>query len=206
MVWSITQKTAIFPYAKPDDAFFEPHLKGPRILEGSMYTSQFLAAGAPASRRLAPSSLRACFLVLFLWLPVIGVWPQSASYLDSVLQSEHLSYQDAAYLLLLGAGVIGDDLSPSEALRFYEERGWGLSRLSPQDNVTLGSYSLMTMRVFALRGGPMYSLFPVRRYALRELRFRGLVQGRSAPGSPLSGERAVRILERTVRRYGETTA
>ncbi|TVR91759.1 MAG: hypothetical protein EA428_05120 [Spirochaetaceae bacterium] len=171
-----------------------------------MYTFQFLAAEAPASRRLAPTSLRAYFFMLLFLLPIMGLWPQSASYLDSVLQSERIRYQDAAYLLLLGAGLIDDELSPSEALRFYEERGWGLSRLSPQDELTLGGYSLMTMRVFELRGGPMYSLFPVRRYALRELRFRGLVQGRSAPGTPLSGERAVRILERTVRRYRETTA
>jgi len=171
-----------------------------------MCTTQFCAAKMPAAGRFTLSTLRPCLVLMVFLLPIISVWSQSASYLDSVLQSEQVRYQDAAYVLLLGAGFITDELSPAEALRFLEERDWGLPRLAPSDELTLGSYSLMTMRVFELRGGPMYSLFPTRRYAVRELRFRGLVQGRSAPGSSLSGERALRILERAVRRYKETPA
>ena len=205
-MWSRPQKTAIFAYAKPDEASLRPYLKGPRIPGGAMGTTQFCVAKTPAARSFTPSTLRQGLVLMVFLLPIISVWSQSASYLDAILESEHVRYQDAAYVLLLGAGLITDELSPAEALRFLEERGWGLPRLSPVDELTLGSYSLMTMRVFGLRGGPMYSLFPTRRYAVRELRFRGLVQGRSAPGSPLSGERALRILERAVRRYGETPA
>lgn len=171
-----------------------------------MRTTQFLAVKFPASGRFASPRLRLCLLIAVFFLAGVGVWPQSATYLDSLLQSEQLSYQDAAYVVLLGAGVISDELSSAQALRFLEERGWGLPRLSPLDNLTLGSYSLIIMRVFELRGGPMYSLFPTRRYAVRELRFRGLLQGRAAPGSRLSGEQALRILERVVRRYQENPA
>ncbi|MDZ7793086.1 MAG: hypothetical protein U5P10_05160 [Spirochaetia bacterium] len=42
----------------------------------------------------------------------------------------------------------------------------------------------------------MYRLFPGPRYAVRELAFIDAVQGSSYPNSPLSGERAIRILER----------
>lgn len=149
-----------------------------------------------------PRALVLAFLVL---LPAGSLGAQSASYIDIVLGTERLSYADAAYLLLRSAGDLSEDLSPAEAVRFLEDRGWGLRRHNADRAVTLGGFSLLIMRVFELRGGPMYSLFPVRRYALRELRFRGIVQGRGAPGSALSGERALRILERTVRRYqGDT--
>ena len=64
------------------------------------------------------------------------------------------------------------------------------------DTLNLGEYSFLLMKMYNLGGGLMYSVLPGPRYAVRELAFINVVQGNTYPGSPLTGERAVRILER----------
>jgi hypothetical protein len=121
---------------------------------------------------------------------------QSGEYLDRVLDQDVLLVGQGAYLALSASGYLPADTTEEEALRNLQRLGWAVKRKSGDDPITLGEYSQLLMRVFELPGGMMYQFFKVPRYALRELAYREFVQGRGAPGDPVSGVRALRILGR----------
>jgi hypothetical protein len=56
----------------------------------------------------------------------------------------------------------------------------------------------MLTRAFKIDGGIMYRVLPGPRYATRELAYLGIITGPAKPGLSLSGERALRILERVL--------
>jgi hypothetical protein len=117
--------------------------------------------------------------------------------MDIALGEERLTLGSAAWMLLSGSGQIDGESSREEAARLLSSRIPGIST-DPNTTVTLGEFSWYLMEVYGMKGGLIYSLFPGPRYALRELRFRDIVQGSAYPGMTLSGERALRILGRLV--------
>ena len=54
----------------------------------------------------------------------------------------------------------------------------------------------MLTRAFEIHGGVMYWILPGPRYATRELAYLAIISGPAKPGMSLSGERALRILEK----------
>ena len=74
---------------------------------------------------------------------------------------------------------------------------------SADDSVTIGEFSYLLMAAAGRSGGLMYRFFPGPRYAARELAFHGVIQGNAYPNVSLSGERAIRIIERFLARFGD---
>ena len=132
---------------------------------------------------------------------VLGLAPaisQSSAVMDGILEEEQITYGSAAYLLLLAQDEISEDATPSEAVARMAQLGIGLDGRTANEPLTLGEYSLLTMRSFGIGGGLMYSVAPGPRYAARELAFRQVIQGHDYPGMRLSGERGLRILGRVL--------
>jgi hypothetical protein len=125
---------------------------------------------------------------------------QSNEVLDSVLGEATISYGNAAYLVGTASGRLPETTSPADAGSLLEQEGLGRPGLSPTDPVTLGDFSFMLTRAFGIHGGIMYRILPSPRYATRELAYLGVISGPAKPGMPLSGERALRILERILNR------
>jgi len=125
---------------------------------------------------------------------------QSNEVLDNVLAQASLSYANAAYLVGTAAGSVPETATPEEAVPQLEQAGWGLPGRGASDPVTLGDFSSMLMRAFAIHGGVMYWILPGPRYATRELVYLDIISGPAKPGMSLSGERALRILERVLNR------
>jgi len=147
--------------------------------------------------------------MLFLGLLVAGTVPavlcaQSAAAMDTILEQEELSFGAASYLLLAERGEIDDTADFGEAARKMADLLPEFSDGDAEATLTLGEYSFLLMKVYDLGGGLMYSLLPGPRYAVREMAFLKVVQGSTYPKSVLTGERAVRILQRylTVSREG----
>jgi hypothetical protein len=121
---------------------------------------------------------------------------QSAASMDAVLEQDMLSFGAASYLLLAAQGEIEDDADFAQAAEVMADTQPAFSDKDTEAPLTLGEYSFLIMKVYGRSGGLMYRFFPGPRYAVRELAFIEAVQGSTYPNAPLSGVRAVRILER----------
>jgi hypothetical protein len=123
---------------------------------------------------------------------------QSNEVLDAVLGVAALSYGNAAYIVGTASGHLPETIAPAEAGAGLEQQGLGLPGRNPTDRVTLGDFSYLLTRAFRIPGGIMYWILPSPRYATRELVYLGMISGPAKPSMPLSGERALRILERVL--------
>lgn len=137
----------------------------------------------------------AAFLLAFL--AVSGVFADFNSSLDSILAEKSLTYGGASYILLTGAGAAGEDITFEKAAGIMKER-IPSSEMEWNKPVTLGMFSYLAMETYGIKGGLLYKFFPGPRYALREMRFKRYVQGRAFNGMNVSGERALRIINRII--------
>ena len=139
-------------------------------------------------------------LLLLLWLPLAGVFGQSNTMVDEILSQESLLIGHGAYIVLVSQGLLADEASPQEAVqaltnypslkRFAESR--------PTETMSVGEFSFLLQELLSIPKGMFSSVFPGPRYAVRDLRFMGIIQSRATAGMELSGERALRILNRAL--------
>jgi hypothetical protein len=139
------------------------------------------------------------FIVLALLLfSALCIPAQSNDVLDRILAEEQLTYASAAYLLLVATGKAAEETSPTQAVARAEQEGIALKGVSAAEGLSIGQYSFMLMRAFQLTGGIMYRIVPGPRYAAREMEYAGVIQGPAIPGMALSGNEALRMLERVL--------
>ncbi|TVQ37301.1 MAG: hypothetical protein EA384_12540 [Spirochaetaceae bacterium] len=123
---------------------------------------------------------------------------QSNEALDDILQSVQASYGQAAYLLLTSDGSIEEHSSYEHAAAELQRRLGPVVERHAADALTLGEFALLVQMYHDLPRGLMGRLVRAPRYAVRDLRFLRVVQGRSYPNMRLSGERMVRIMGRVL--------
>jgi hypothetical protein len=119
-------------------------------------------------------------------------WGQTAAELERILDTDRVTYTQAAYFALASAVESSPDQAGAFALAL--ERGWLPAKAEPAAPVKLRDVSLLMMKAFNLSGGLMYRLFPGPRYAYREMTRRGFIEGRAYPGLTVSGEHFLQIL------------
>ena len=147
-------------------------------------------------------SKKVCLTVFIAVFSFSAVFTASADFdttMDSILSEEMLSYGSASYVLLTGTGVLGDDATIQEAAGKMAQQ-FPDSALEWNEPVNLGHFSYMIMNAYGIGGGIMYRIFPGPRYALRELRFKKIIQERAYSTMDISGERALRIVGRVLDR------
>lgn len=129
-----------------------------------------------------------CF---FLWA-YSPLFSQSNDILDTVLAEAELTPASAAYLLV-SAGGGAEPASREAALASMRDAFDGMG-----ETVSAGEYALLLQRQFGLPRGVVSRLAPSPRYALRDLKFLDIIQGRAHVNTPITGERALRILGRVL--------
>jgi hypothetical protein len=130
--------------------------------------------------------------------------PQTAAFMDALLDSPAVTFNQAAAFVLAAAGAAPDNVSPEEA--FARVRPW-LSRWAAADApIAMGELSYLFMRAFNLRGGFMYMIFPGPRYAYRALAYYRLLPGSADPGRMVTGEELLYIGSRVLTHTGEEAA
>ena len=140
--------------------------------------------------------------ILLALLPVGTILGQSADRIDTILATPRLSVGDAAYLATTSAAAIDPQQDAAAAIGVLSTRAARAEhrdRYAERDleaDATLGDFAYMLMLSHDLAGGFWYGLFPGPRYALRELRWRGIVEGQNYALQPLDGERALRMITR----------
>jgi outer membrane protein OmpA-like peptidoglycan-associated protein len=153
------------------------------------------------------------FTLLFFFCAALfaapGASAQTAAELERVLELPAVSYGDAARVVLGAAGAALPETAerPAEgAYQFAADRGWLPKKAAADAPATLGGISLLVMRIFNIKGGFMYALFPGPRYAYRELTHRKIITGRAWSTMTVSGERLLRILDRALDYAGDAVS
>jgi len=139
------------------------------------------------------------FFLLFLYA---ALHAQTADEILALLQTPAVTYGQAALFVLEAADVEvpydktnGQDAA-LEATRFAIEKKWLPAKAKAGDAISLENLSLLIMKAFGLKGGPMYTLFKSAHYGYREMVYRDLIQGQSDPRMKVSGEEMLFIVSR----------
>jgi len=139
-------------------------------------------------------------LTIFLLITCAVLNAQTLDEIQTLLQTPTVSYAQAARFVLEAADVTvpydktnGQEAAQS-ALRFAVEKKWLPQKANAQDAISLEMLSLLIMRAFGLKGGPMYSIFHNAHYSYREMVFQDLIQGESDPHAKVSGEEMIFIV------------
>jgi len=136
-------------------------------------------------------------LTIFLLFICAALQAQTADLIQTLLQTQAVSYAQAAGFVLEAADLSGfDKTSGQDALRFAVEKKWLPANTNAQDAISLEKLSLLIMKAFGLKGGPMYTWFGSAHYSYREMVFKDLIQGRNDPTMKVSGEKMIYIVNR----------
>jgi hypothetical protein len=137
---------------------------------------------------------------LALFIPVLSA--QSNEIIDTILTEERLTAGSAAYLVLSLADpdAIPDSREAAFAALAQKVDLSPVSAGGVDDQISIGEFSYLLQQSLALPRGIGSRIRPGARYALRDLKFLNIVQGRVYPAMELSGERALRITGRTLNR------
>jgi len=136
-------------------------------------------------------------IIIFLLLILCAaLHAQTFDEIQTLLKTPTVSYAQAARFVLEAADVKGsyDKTSKQEAMRFAVEKNWLPKNADAQDAISLERLSLLIMRAFGLKGGPMYGIFHNAHYSYREMVFQDLIQGESDPHNKVSGEEMIFII------------
>jgi hypothetical protein len=138
--------------------------------------------------------LAICFFVM------VPVFAQTAAELENLLNTNAVSYQQAAWLVLEAADISASAriINQAGAFRYATEQGWFPAGVNPTGTIRLDEVSLLVMQSFDIRGGVFYTLTGNRRYAYRELVYRNIIQGRSCPTMAVSGDMLLFVVNRVL--------
>ena len=138
-------------------------------------------------RRALLSLLFVIFSLLFTKSPLFS---QTADRLETLLQQDRVSYRDAALLVLEASGHLDPtkQTSADEAFNFAAGCGWLPKGAEANNAARLNGLSLLVMQAFDINGGALFSFFKNPHYAYRAMTYRGIIQGRSDPQMPVSGD------------------
>jgi outer membrane protein OmpA-like peptidoglycan-associated protein len=141
---------------------------------------------------------------MLLFSSAVLVWGQTAAEIEGILDTKEITYTQAAYFTLASAPGTPPT---SQAGAFALARGWLPKNAEAEGKVRLDGLSLLLMRSFDMPGGGlMYRLFHNARYAYRELKSLGFIEGRVYPGFTVSGEWFLHILGNVLSYAGDAEA
>jgi len=141
--------------------------------------------------------------ILFLFSVSLSLFAQQNTVVDGLLEEEKATFEKSVYLILAASGQIDEEFSSAEALQLITPKEWHVKVKNPDDPIPLGTLAAIVMKAFDFKGGLLYTIFPGPRYALREIAFRGFVQGRVSPYMYVSGAEAATIVRKALVWKGE---
>jgi hypothetical protein len=156
-------------------------------------------------------------LLLLLFLPGAFLSAQTtaslgASEIDVLLETQAVSYSQAARFTLIAAGLVSEDADAAQAYTAAGDMGALVKGAEPDAPINLGALSFLIVRTFdakgprgasGLKAGILFTLFPGKHYGYRALQSAGLLPQPSDPGMKVSGTQLLQVLEQTLNYLGE---
>jgi hypothetical protein len=138
--------------------------------------------------------MRLFFLLIFTGA-ALSLGAQTADELDLLLETREISFAQASRFVLAVADVADERTEAGAMYALAMERGWLPERAAMDSSIKLGELCFLIMGAFDMKGSFLYNMVPGPRYAYRELDYLKLIPGRRDPGTMVSGERLLQILE-----------
>jgi hypothetical protein len=134
---------------------------------------------------------------VFLFFAGGLLFAQSAGEMDNLLSAQAVSWADACRWVYTAAGIFPFETDSSEVILYalIEKHIPQDAGLDDNQYIDLKGLSKLILESYRLRGGIMYRLFRTRRYAYRELMYRGLLRYDDDPADRVSGQRLFQILK-----------
>jgi hypothetical protein len=142
-------------------------------------------------------------VILFIALLPTLLSAQTANQLESLLTSNAVTFEQAAWFVLEAAEKLSPEYSSEDAFDFAVKQEWLPKNAMSNNPINLRQASLLIMQAFNLKGGPMYSLTKSSHYAYREMVYQNIIQGRADPMMKVSGELLVFLVNRVLFRIDE---
>jgi hypothetical protein len=144
---------------------------------------------------------RNIFVICFLLAAPALLYAQTAAEIEKLLETEAVSYEQAAWLALEAADL--GSFENSAAFNFAARQGWLPKKAAPSDQASLEGVSFLIMRAFGIKGGLFYSLIKNPHYAYREMVYQDIIQGRADPQMHVSGDLLLFLVNRILSRAEE---
>lgn len=144
------------------------------------------------------------FLIILLsaFILSVSVYSQDASRITEILKTEKVSYGQAAYLAASYVGVITEKTSYANALEVLASKGLVSKDVKANDPISLSDFSYLCAKVTQLKGGLMFTLFDNPRYALKELKAKGIIAPNADPDFTVNGHEALSVLSNCIEATG----
>lgn len=140
------------------------------------------------------------FLFIFCLALAFPVFGQTAAEVDAILSADTVSAAVLARFALGAADLLPPELSGPDAEKAaYDmalQKGW--ITIPENKNATLKDTAFIIMCAFDLKGGLLYTWFKSPRYAYREMLYLKLIWGHADEAMPVTGQRLLMILDKTV--------
>ena len=123
---------------------------------------------------------------------------QAAEKVDKILETEKATFGQAAYLIQTALNDGSDGLDFETAFDRFKSEHENLIRdsVTSEDVIPIKTYAFLLMKVFDIKGGMMYRIYPCPRYAYRDLQYLGVIQDKKNPDAVMSGASLLQILGR----------
>lgn len=125
-----------------------------------------------------------------------SAFSQSADVITELLQTKELTNEQTAYILATWQDDANSEKTYTQAFTLLQEEKFFSSSKEASSPITLAELSIVCMRIFDMKGGLLYTLFPSERYAFRELKFLNILPQTANPSFNVSGKEAFNILSK----------
>ena len=139
------------------------------------------------------------FVCVFLAVPVI-LYSQTAQKIEELLNTEALSNEQVAWLVLEAADISEAEgiLNEADAFNYAAELQWFPNNAESNAKARLDKVSALIMQAFNMKGGLFYTITKGSHYAYRELVYRNVIVGRTDPQMDVSGYRLLFMVNRVL--------
>ena len=136
----------------------------------------------------------------FLLLIPVLMPAQTAAEMERLIETEAVSYEQAARFVLEAADVPGFSgaSGAAEAFRYAADNRWLPKNASAGDEASLQGVALLIMESFGIKGGLFYSMARNSHYAYRELVYKEIIQGRTDPQMTIAGDYLLFLIGKTL--------
>ena len=94
-------------------------------------------------------SMKKTCVAVWLLLSASGLWAQSSSVLDEIIENKSISWSQGAYLALVGSGQLAESASPQQGFEQLSQLGWVPFFTGPDSHINLSDYSYLLARIWS---------------------------------------------------------
>jgi hypothetical protein len=133
------------------------------------------------------------FLIFFSLIGAMG-FCQSNERMDNFLLQDKAHTADAAYLVMVGAHLLGEDADAETAYAAAVQASLVRSKLSPDSPLPAEDLAYLIVKAFKINKSLGFMVFPTARAAYNELVTLGVMRNNGPSTRTLSGEEAAMVI------------